>query len=26
LTLAFVKNEKPVRMDTQLRNLFEELF
>ncbi|EAK6766196.1 acyl-CoA thioesterase [Campylobacter jejuni] len=26
LTLAFIKNEKPARMDTQLKKLFEELF
>lgn len=26
LTLAFVKNEKPARMDTQLKKLFEELW
>ncbi|HDZ4960477.1 TPA: acyl-CoA thioesterase [Campylobacter jejuni] len=26
LTLAFIKNEKPARMDTQLKRLFEELF
>ncbi|EEU7025220.1 acyl-CoA thioesterase, partial [Campylobacter jejuni] len=24
--LAFIKNEKPARMDTQLKKLFEELF
>ncbi|EAH4917305.1 acyl-CoA thioesterase, partial [Campylobacter jejuni] len=23
---AFIKNEKPARMDTQLKKLFEELF
>lgn len=26
LTLAFIKNEKPARMDMQLKKLFEELF
>ncbi|EAJ4571826.1 acyl-CoA thioesterase, partial [Campylobacter jejuni] len=25
-TLAFIKNEKPARMDMQLKKLFEELF
>ncbi|EAI0204582.1 acyl-CoA thioesterase, partial [Campylobacter jejuni] len=24
--LAFIKNEKPARMDMQLKKLFEELF
>ncbi|EIC9199800.1 acyl-CoA thioesterase, partial [Campylobacter jejuni] len=26
LTLAFIKNEKPARMDMKLKKLFEELF